>query len=65
MEIKEEIKQMLKVAGITLLRIIGLTVFITGAVEEIVWLMLIGLLMVDLTPSCIIAHLNNIKRNFA
>ena len=62
MGIKEEIKRMARVLGIFFMKIIGFTIIIGGAVENIIWLILIGVALVDLSPSFIKAIWKDVWR---
>lgn len=53
MEIKKHIIALLKLVGITYLNVLGITMIMTGATEDIVWLILVGVFIVDLSPSFI------------
>ena len=62
MGIKEEAKQMSKVIGIYFMKIIGFVLIMGGAVENIIWLILIGVVLVDLSPSFIKAIWKDVWR---
>lgn len=53
MGIKKYTIRLLKILGISYINIIGLTMIITGAIEEMIWLLLLGISIVDLSPSFI------------
>ena len=62
MGIKKEAKRMGKVIGIYFMKMIGFTMIMGGAVENIIWLILLGVLLVDLSPSFIRAIWKDVWR---
>lgn len=54
MTIKEYFKSMMKQLGFIILTAWGFAFFIFGILEQIVWAVILGFLIIDLTPSFII-----------
>lgn len=62
LEIKNHIIRLLKILGISYLNIMGFSIIIVGAIDGLIWVMFIGWIILDLSPSLIKTIIEDTRR---